>query len=94
MNQCERFQRDTSRLSFVRTNAVFFLVISILSTAYLILGSRLEENKLIKIYGDAYRKYKIEVAGLIPIPWKCITRIRAKELMDESLIQQIKTKGY
>ncbi len=39
-------------------------------TLYLIIGSRLEENKLLTYYGNVYARYISMVPGLIPLPWK------------------------
>lgn len=43
-----------------------WLVINLLVLSYLIIGSRLEEQKLEKQFGKAYRQYKKEVKALIP----------------------------
>jgi len=42
------------------------LVFSLISAIYLVVGSILEERKLIRIYGDEYRSYKRKVKMLIP----------------------------
>lgn len=46
------------------------LVSALAVTLYFIVGSRLEENKLVAIHGDAYRDYMGQVPGLLPLPWK------------------------
>ncbi len=51
-----------------------WLVSCISITAYLIMGSRLEDNKLIEQYGDSYRAYKEKVPGLIAIPGRYLSR--------------------
>lgn len=43
------------------------LVFALLSTAYLVVGSRLEEKKLVAQFGEAYRKYQLEVPMLVPL---------------------------
>jgi methanethiol S-methyltransferase len=48
------------------------LVSAVVITLYLIIGSRLEENKLIEQFGDSYRNYRSKVCGLIPLPWKIL----------------------
>lgn len=50
------------------------LVSAIVVTLYLIIGSRQEENKLIAQFGDSYRDYRSQVNGLIPLPWKILSR--------------------
>jgi len=49
-------------------------------TPYLMIGSRLEEKKLLVYHGDTYRRYMARVPGLIPLPWKTLTAEEAKEL--------------
>ncbi|MES9992409.1 MAG: hypothetical protein ABW098_10680 [Candidatus Thiodiazotropha sp.] len=46
------------------------LTSALIVTAYLVLGSRLEEAKLLLWHGDAYRYYQQRVPGLIPRPWR------------------------
>lgn len=46
------------------------LVSALTLTAYLVIGSKLEERKLVARYGDDYRHYMAQVPGLIPLPWK------------------------
>jgi len=59
------------------------LLISALAiTAYLFIGSKFEEWKLIDSYGERYRGYMAAVPGLVPLPWKCLTAEEAKTLMD------------
>ena len=49
-------------------------------TAYLVVGSRLEERKLIAAYGAAYEDYRRRVPGLVPRPWRHLTPAEAAEL--------------
>lgn len=46
------------------------LISALLITAYLIVGSVLEENKLLVFHGAQYKSYKNQVPGLVPLPWK------------------------
>jgi protein-S-isoprenylcysteine O-methyltransferase Ste14 len=39
-------------------------------TAYILIGSELEERRLIAEFGDAYRTYRRRVPRLLPMPWK------------------------
>lgn len=57
-----------------------WLVTALVITGYLLIGSRLEENKLIAAYGDAYRRYRRRVPGLIPLPGRSLSREEAGEL--------------
>lgn len=49
-------------------------------TGYLVVGSRLEERKLIQAYGDAYRAYRERVPGLIPLPGRHLSPGEGAEL--------------
>jgi protein-S-isoprenylcysteine O-methyltransferase Ste14 len=46
-------------------------------TTYFIVGSKLEERKLIAYHGERYRRYMEKVAGLVPLPWKIISKTQA-----------------
>ena len=50
------------------------LVSALAITLYFVLGSQLEERKLIAIHGDTYRRYRAKVPGLMPLPWKWLSR--------------------
>jgi protein-S-isoprenylcysteine O-methyltransferase Ste14 len=49
-----------------QTFRVMDIVINAVLTMYIIIGTRLEEKKLVSEYGDAYIKYQQEVPMLIP----------------------------
>jgi len=49
-------------------------------TAYFIVGSWLEERKLLVRFGAAYREYMDRVPGLLPRPWKILSREEARRL--------------
>ncbi len=53
-----------------------------LMTLYFVIGSHLEERKLMECYGDAYRQYYRRVPGLIPLPWKWLNKNEALELIN------------
>ncbi|KPV39718.1 hypothetical protein AN478_11495 [Thiohalorhabdus denitrificans] len=59
--------------------ALFLTALTI--TVYLVIGSRLEERKLMETYGDAYRAYRQRVPGLFPLPGRRLTRAQAEELV-------------
>ena len=50
------------------TDAMF--AFALISTIYLIIGSRLEEEKLVRQFGDAYRRYQREVPMLLPFRFR------------------------
>ncbi|NIO55185.1 MAG: hypothetical protein GTO00_11000 [Deltaproteobacteria bacterium] len=45
------------------------LTTNLILTAYLIIGTYLEERSLVKSFGDRYREYQREVSMLLPIKW-------------------------
>ena len=57
-----------------------FLVTAVMISLYFILGSRLEERKLLVYHGEVYRRYRRLVPGLIPLPWRYLTREQAQGL--------------
>ena len=59
-----------------------FLISAILISLYLVIGSRLEENKLIACYGEQYREYRRLVPGLLPRPWRMLSRRQADKLLN------------
>jgi len=48
-------------------------------TLYFVVGSWLEEQKLIAFHGDTYRRYRKRVPGLLPLPWKYLSREEAEQ---------------
>ncbi len=61
-----------------------FLVSAILITLYFVVGSRLEERKLITYHGETYRRYRRRVPGLIPLPWRYLSLEEARRLEAEA----------
>lgn len=59
-----------------------WLVAAVAVSAYLVVGSRLEEAKLIELFGDAYRRYRDRVPGLVPRPWRHLRAEDAPDLLD------------
>jgi protein-S-isoprenylcysteine O-methyltransferase Ste14 len=57
-----------------------FLVSAVAITAYLIVGSRLEERKLLAYHGEAYRSYRSRVPALIPRPWRFLSAEEARKI--------------
>ena len=52
-----------------------------LITVYLFAGSRMEEQKLIEHYGEAYENYQKQVPGLFPLPWRWLSKNEANYLV-------------
>ena len=45
------------------------LIMSLILSAYLVVGALLEERKLIRVYGQGYRDYQREVSMFFPFKW-------------------------
>lgn len=60
------------------------LLVTVLATLYIIIGAWLEEQKLMIFFGDTYRRYRQHVPGLLPLPWKYLTVLQAKQLVQNA----------
>ena len=60
------------------------LVTAVAITAYLVIGSRLEERKLIATYGPVYVTYRRRVPGLVPLPGRYLRPAEAREMMEQA----------
>lgn len=58
------------------------LLSAVCITLYLVVGSRLEERKLIEEFGDRYRQYRRQVPGLLPRPWRFLSAAQARRLTE------------
>lgn len=67
-------------LIWTRDMTPAMLVSVVMMTLYFVIGSRLEEKKLLSYYGSAYAHYRRKVPGLIPLPWKRLSAREAREL--------------
>ncbi|HJV37359.1 MAG TPA: hypothetical protein VJ528_00835 [Geothrix sp.] len=65
---------------WTRDMSLSLLVSALWITAYIALGARLEERKLLARFGPAYRGYMARVPGLVPRPWKILSRDEARRL--------------
>ena len=70
-------------LIWTRDMGVTTLLSSVFITVYFLIGSRLEEKKLLVYHGDTYRRYMARVPGLIPLPWKSLTTEEADALVKQ-----------
>jgi protein-S-isoprenylcysteine O-methyltransferase Ste14 len=59
------------------------LVAAIAITLYFLVGSRLEERKLVERFGDRYRRYQERVPAWVPRPWRVLGREEARRLVGE-----------
>ena len=50
------------------------LLSTVAATAYLVMGSKLEEQKLIQEFGEVYARYRERVPGLVPLPGKYLKK--------------------
>ena len=69
-------------LLWTRDMSATTLLTSLLVTLYFAIGSRMEERKLLVYHGDTYRRYMGRVPGLIPRPWKYLTKEEAEALLE------------
>lgn len=51
-------------------------------TLYFVIGSRLEERKLVRYHGEVYEAYRKQVPGLIPLPGRYLTEYEARRLIE------------
>ncbi len=65
------WSRDLNNVQFVTTVAI---------TIYLVMGSILEERKLVIELGERYQRYRQHVPALIPLPWKYLTKAGADQI--------------
>jgi methanethiol S-methyltransferase len=68
---------------WTRDMTTYQFLTAVLISLYLIIGSYLEEQKMISYFGEVYRMYQQKVAGLIPLPWKFLTRKEADRLLEK-----------
>lgn len=58
--------------AWCQTFKVLDIAVNIVLTAYILIGTRLEENKLVMEFGDAYLTYQQEVPMLVPFSSKMV----------------------
>lgn len=64
-----------------RDMSAAWMVTCLMATLYFILGSRLEEGKLLRYHGEAYRRYRAAVPALFPLPWRYLSKSESAELV-------------
>ena len=60
------------------------LVSAVLATLYFVVGSYLEERKLLSYYGESYAEYRRKVPALFPIPWRRLSAEEAIRLQQQA----------
>ena len=68
-------------LVWTRDMDINLLVAAVLLSLYFVVGSRLEERKLIVYHGEIYRRYRQRVPGLVPLPWRWLRAGEAERLI-------------
>lgn len=58
------------------------LISAIMMTLYFVIGSKLEDRKLVRYHGDIYQRYRELVPGLIPLPWKYLSATNMKKIFE------------
>lgn len=58
------------------------LITAMTLTVYLVIGSRLEDRKLVACYGKPYRLYRERVPGLVPLPWRHLSKQDADDILE------------
>jgi protein-S-isoprenylcysteine O-methyltransferase Ste14 len=71
-------------LIWTRDMSATTLLSSVFITLYFIVGSRLEEKKLLVYHGEIYRRYMARVPGLIPLPRRFLTEEEAEALLTQN----------
>jgi methanethiol S-methyltransferase len=56
-------------LLWARDQSLSGLIINMILSVYLVIGTFLEERKLILEFGDKYRVYQLQVSMFIPFKW-------------------------
>ena len=60
------------------------LVSTAMISLYFLIGSKLEEKKLLAYHGETYRRYMARVPGIFPLPWKILSAREKEELTGKS----------
>jgi len=61
------------------------LLVYLLVSAYFVIGSKIEEQKLVIYHGQIYQQYQKKVASVFPLPWKFLTKQQAQQLINKGL---------
>lgn len=69
-------------LIWTRDMSTGWFITCTLGTIYLYLGAKWEEKKLCVELGNRYKTYCEKVPGIIPLPWRHLTKEQARELIN------------
>lgn len=58
------------------------LAVTLAASLYFVIGSRLEERRLLAYHGAAYARYRQRVPALIPLPWRRLSPAEAQQIVD------------
>lgn len=67
-------------LIWTRSMDPALLLTAVLISLYFVIGSRLEERKLVEYHGEVYRYYQDQVPPLVPRPWRYLSKAGAMAL--------------
>ncbi|MBF0218560.1 MAG: hypothetical protein HQL49_03390 [Gammaproteobacteria bacterium] len=67
---------------------VAMLLGAVMMSGYFVVGSSWEERRLIAEYGAVYQHYRQRVPGLLPRPWRYLSRLEAQQLLGEGQVSQ------
>jgi len=68
-------------LIWTRNMDNLWVISATMMSLYFIFGSRLEEAKLIAYHGEVYRRYRQQVPGIFPRPWRYLSADEAETLI-------------
>jgi steroid 5-alpha reductase family enzyme len=69
------------------------LVFALATTGYILIAIPLEERDLIRAYGDAYRRYKQQVPGILPVSFKRGNGKQVTELNSSAASQAVEYRA-
>ncbi len=72
----------TMLLIWARPMDVSAIIVNVILTSYLIVGTYLEEQKLVREFGEIYRNYQNNVSMLVPYKWIFVAKKQIKFPID------------
>lgn len=68
---------------WTRDMSIAWFITCLLITLYFIIGSRLEEQKLVLYFNEVYQRYQKKVPALFPLPWRFLKKEEADRLNNQ-----------